>query len=136
MIDHFRLGNTSLFCVCVYAEPFHDHINIEYTFICTFIIHVDIFPVDMYYRFMFLFLPFTEEIRLKILGSQDLPDFRVDLLGDRDSAQSRENLFEMLGTPVITYLICMGTPVKILADVNISQVRSPPSVFPFHHIYT
>jgi len=98
--------------VCVYAEPFHDHINIEYTFICTFIIHVDIFPVDMYYRFMFLFLPFTEEIRLKIFGSQDLPDFRVDLLGDRDSAQSRENLFEMLGTPVITYLICMGTPVK------------------------
>ena len=59
-----------------------------------------------------LCMPLTEEIRLTIFGSPDLPHFRVDLLCDRDSVYSRENSLENLGTPVKTCLICTGTPVK------------------------
>jgi len=37
--------------------------------------------------------PLTEEIRLEIFGSRDLPDFWVDLSSDGDSVYSRETLF-------------------------------------------
>jgi len=56
--------------------------------------------------------PITEEIRLEIYGSQDLQDFRVDLLSDRDSVYLCENLFENLGTLVKFFWIFTGTPVK------------------------
>jgi len=55
--------------------------------------------------------PRMEEIRLKIFGSPDLPDFRVDLLSDGDSVSSREISYEILGTPVKTCLMCTGIPV-------------------------
>jgi len=55
--------------------------------------------------------PLTEEIRLQMFGSGDLPDFRVDLLSNGDYIYSRETLFEILGTPEKLCLICMGTPV-------------------------
>jgi len=54
----------------------------------------------------------AEEIRLKIFGYQDLTIFSLDLLSDGDSVYTRENLYENLGTPVKTCLICTGTPVK------------------------
>jgi len=54
----------------------------------------------------------TEEIRLKIFGSADSSVFLIDLLSDGDFVHSGENLFEILGTPMKTCLICMGTPVK------------------------
>jgi len=57
--------------------------------------------------------PLTEEIRLKIFGSPDLPDFGVDILSDRDSVYSPENLFDILGTPEHMFLICTGTLMKI-----------------------
>jgi len=57
-------------------------------------------------------MPLAEEIKLERIGSPKLPDFQVDLLSDGDSVYSRENLFEILGTPVKMCLICMGTPVK------------------------
>jgi len=48
-----------------------------------------------------------EEMRLKKIGSPDLPDFRVDLLSEGNSfVYSRENSFEIFGTPVKTCLIC------------------------------
>jgi len=43
--------------------------------------------------------PLTEEIRLEILGTPDLPNFRVDLLIDGDSVYSRDNPFEIWGLP-------------------------------------
>ena len=39
--------------------------------------------------------PLTEEIRLKIFGSPDLPDFRVYLLSDGDSVYSHRNSFDL-----------------------------------------
>ena len=56
--------------------------------------------------------PLTEETRLEIFGSADLPDFRVDFLSDGDFVYSRENSFEILGTPVEACLICKGHDVK------------------------
>jgi len=41
--------------------------------------------------------PLTEEIRLQMFGSGDLPDFRVDLLSNGDYIYSRETLFAMYG---------------------------------------
>jgi len=52
-------------------------------------------------------IPPTEEIRLEIFRSPDLPDFWVDLLSDGDSVYSRKNLFDNLGA----CLICTRTPV-------------------------
>ena len=43
--------------------------------------------------------PLTEEIRLKIFESPDLSVFLIDLLSHGDSVYSRENLFEILGSP-------------------------------------
>jgi len=57
--------------------------------------------------------PLTEEIRLKIFGSPDLSVFLKDLLSDGDSLYPRDNLFEVLGTPVETCLICMGTLMNV-----------------------
>jgi len=48
----------------------------------------------------------------KIFGSPDLSVFRIDLLSDGDSVYSRVNSFEISGTPVKTYLICTGIPVR------------------------
>ena len=48
----------------------------------------------------------------KIFGSPDLSVFRIDLLSDGDSVYSRVNSFEISGTPVQTYLICTGIPVR------------------------
>jgi len=56
--------------------------------------------------------PLTEEIRLKIFGSPDYPVFLDSLLSDGDSVYSSQTLFEILGTPEETCLICTGTPVK------------------------
>ena len=53
----------------------------------------------------------AEEIRLKLFGFLH-PVFLIDLLSDGDSVCSRENSFEILGTPVKTCLMCMRTPVK------------------------
>jgi len=53
------------------------------------------------------------------------------LLSARDSLYSRENLVEILGTPVISCLICTGTPMKTCWKFWQSwlfKVRSPPSV--------
>ena len=57
--------------------------------------------------------PLTEEIILEIFGSSHLIVFLLDLLSAGDSVYSRENLFENLGTPLKTCLICTETPVKI-----------------------
>jgi len=38
--------------------------------------------------------------------------FLIDISRDGDSVYSRENLIEILGTPVKTCLICKGTDVK------------------------
>jgi len=57
-------------------------------------------------------IPLTEEIRLQKFGSPDLSVFLIDLLSDRDSTYSRENACVILGFPVKTCLICMGTPLK------------------------
>jgi len=54
----------------------------------------------------------TDEIRLQIFGSPELPDCRVDLLRNGDSVYSRENMFEILGIPEKTCLICIVTSVK------------------------
>ena len=73
----------------------------------------------------------TEEIRLTIVGSPDLPDFPVDLFSDGDFVYSSKNLFEILGTPVKTCLICTGTAEKTcwkFWQTNFFQVRSLPSV--------
>ena len=56
--------------------------------------------------------PLVEEKSLQIFGSPDYPVFLDSLLGDRDSDYSWENLFEILGTPEKTCLICTGTLVK------------------------
>jgi len=58
------------------------------------------------------YIPLTEEIRLKIFGYQDLTIFSLDLLSDGDCVYTRENLYENLGTPVKTCMICTWTPVK------------------------
>jgi len=58
------------------------------------------------------FAPLTEEIGLKIFGSQDWSVLPAFFWSDGDSVYSRENLSENLGTPEKTCLICMGTPVK------------------------
>ena len=49
---------------------------------------------------------------LKYLDLQITTELLIDLLSAGDSAYSCENLFEILGTPVITLLIFTGTPVK------------------------
>ena len=51
-----------------------------------------------------------EEIILIIIRSSDLTVYLLDLLSAGDSVYSLENLFEMVGTPVKTCLICMGIP--------------------------
>ena len=50
--------------------------------------------------------------RLKTFGSRDLTVFSSDLLRNGDSVYTRENLYENLGTPEKTFLICAGTPVN------------------------
>jgi len=79
--------------------------------------------------------PLTEETRLKIFGSPDLPDFWVNLLSDGDSVYLPENLFEILGTHVKTNLNCTGTPMKNcwkFWQSYLFQVRSPPFVAATH----
>ena len=56
--------------------------------------------------------PRADVISLQLFASSDLSVFLIDLLSAGDSVYSRENLFEILDTPVKTCLICMGTPVK------------------------
>jgi len=75
--------------------------------------------------------PLSEEIRLKIFGFRDLTIFSLDLWSDGDSVYTRENLYEDLGTPVKTCLICRWTPVRtcwIFWQSGFFEVRSPPSV--------
>jgi len=62
-----------------------------------------------------------EEIRLNKIESPDLSIFLIDLLSDGDSVYSRENLFEILGTPEKTCLICESreNTMEILAVVII-----------------
>jgi len=54
-----------------------------------------------------------QEIRLEIFESRDLSVFPMDLLSDGDSVYSRENLYENLGTPVKTCLICREKLLEI-----------------------
>jgi len=61
---------------------------------------------------LFHHLPLTEDVRLQIFGSPDYPVFQSFLWSDGDFVYSRENLFEILGTPVKTCLNVKGTPVK------------------------
>jgi len=68
-----------------------------------------------------------DEIRLKIFGPRDLSVFLIDLLCDGDSVYTRENLYENLGTPVKTCLICMGTPVKTVGILAVVIILSPIS---------
>jgi len=56
--------------------------------------------------------PLKEEIRLQIFGSPDWPGFPPALLSNGDSVYSLETLFEILGTPEKTCLICTETPVQ------------------------
>jgi len=75
--------------------------------------------------------PLTEEISLKICGFRHRTIFSLDLSSDGDSVYTREKLYENLGTPVKTCLICTGTPVKTCWKFRQSlliQVRSRPSV--------
>jgi len=58
--------------------------------------------------------PLLEEIRLKIFGSPDYPDFLDSLLSEGDSVYLKEDLFKVLGTPEKTCLMCTGTPVQKL----------------------
>jgi len=53
-----------------------------------------------------------EEIGLKIFGCPDLSVSLIDLLSDGDTMNSRENSFEIWGTPVNNCLIWTGTSVK------------------------
>jgi len=46
--------------------------------------------------------PDMEDIRLQIFGPQDVSVFLIDLLSARDSVYSRENSFEVSGTPKTT----------------------------------
>jgi len=50
--------------------------------------------------------------RYEICGALHLPVFLIDLLSHGDSVYSRENSFEILGTPVKTCLKCTETLVK------------------------
>jgi len=52
-----------------------------------------------------------EEIRHKLFGSPDLSVFLKNLLSDGNSVYSRENLYEIVGSPVKTCLMRTGTPV-------------------------
>jgi len=57
--------------------------------------------------------PLTGAIRLKAIGSPDLMDFPRYVNGVAGTAvHSRENLFEILGTPVTNCLKVTGNPVK------------------------
>jgi len=50
-------------------------------------------------------IPLTQEIRLEIFGSPDLPDFRADLSGDGNPIYSGEISIEIVGSPVKTCLM-------------------------------
>jgi len=55
------------------------------------------------------------------LPSLDLENYRIDLFSDGDSVYTRENLYENVGTPVKTCLICTGiTSVSVRIDSTIS----------------
>jgi len=60
------------------------------------------------------YIPLTKEIRLKIFGSPDPPDFRVDLSSDKNFVYSHEHLFQILGTPEKTFLTCTDTPGTLM----------------------
>ena len=65
----------------------------------------------------------------KVFGSPDWPLFPATLLSDGDSVYSRENLFEILGTPEKTCLKVTGSPVKtcsIFGSRNDFQSDLPP----------
>ena len=62
---------------------------------------------------------------MEIFGSQDLLVCTIDLLNDGDSVYSIEKVFGMLGTPVKTCLMCMGTLVKYVGSRNhLSSIAS------------
>jgi len=54
---------------------------------------------------------------LKKIGSQDLSVFLIDLLSDGDSVYSRENLFEILRTPVKTCLMYVRRSCENLLEI-------------------
>jgi len=64
------------------------------------------------------FVPLTEETTLKIFRSWDLTILWLDLLCDGDSVHTRKKLYENLGTPVKTCLICTGTPCKLVGNFD------------------
>jgi len=71
--------------------------------------------------------PLREEFRLQIFGSPDPSVFFIDLLSAGDSVYSRENLLEILGTPVNTCLICTGMPWKFVRNFCSRKYLSPIS---------
>ena len=92
--------------------------RLEYLHICSEYPHIYSYLYMKIFKAAHSMLPvhqgslLTEEIRHKIVGSPDPPNFRVNLFSDGDSVYSFKNLSETLGTPVKTCLICKGTPVK------------------------
>jgi len=68
-----------------------------YTCVHTYILYICIHVYTYKYRYTYIY-PLTEEIRLKIFGSPDMPVFPATLLSDGDSVYSRENPFEIWDT--------------------------------------
>jgi len=106
-------------------------------FYVSFLMCTDVLCVMFYvYRchmckHILMIYPLTEEIRLQMFGSPDLSVFLIDFLSDGDSVFPRENLFEIVGIPMKTWLICTGTTVKTCWKFWQSQlfsVRFPSSV--------
>jgi len=55
---------------------------------------------------------FSYIFQIQVFGYRDPTIFSLDLWSDWDSVYTRENLYENLGPPLKTCLICSGTPVK------------------------
>jgi len=128
---------------------YHDHIH----YICVPRIYCESTVIDINETYVVSFIalyrvlyrlkihsrPLTEEIRLKIFGSQDSQGFAASFCIDGDAVYSRETLFEILGTPEKTCWVCTGTPMKTCWKFWQSQlfsVRSPASVVLLQETYT
>ena len=72
---------------------------------------------------MYIRIPLTEEIRLKIFESRDLTIFSLHFLSHGDSVYTRENLYENLGTPVKTCLIYRDSGEHLLETLTVFDSR-------------
>jgi len=73
-------------------------------------------------------LPLTEEIRLEFFGSRDLTIWSLDLLSDRDSVYTHENLYENWGLPRNGVWYVRGLPWKLLEILTVVIILSPISI--------